>query len=145
MKIGTGEDLTVISGESGVRFLLISGRPLYESIAWYGPIVMNTQEELQTAFYKYTNGTFVKFRGENVSHSLTYCFVALFHADKWINAFHGITGNLPRQRRHSPPDYLIVLSRVDECIHPEDCFCPPYVYIEKQAPVARYSGYQARR
>ena len=43
-----------------VRFLLVSGKPLNEPVAWYGPIVMNTQEELRIAFEEYNNGTFVK-------------------------------------------------------------------------------------
>lgn len=45
---------------SSVRFLLVSGRPIGEPVAWYGPIVMNTQEELKTAFEEYQRGTFVK-------------------------------------------------------------------------------------
>ena len=47
-------------GERPVRFLFISGAPLNEPVAWYGPIVMNTQEELRIAFEEYQNGTFVK-------------------------------------------------------------------------------------
>jgi len=43
-----------------VRFLLVSGKPIGEKVAWYGPIVMNTQEELKTAFEEYKNGTFIK-------------------------------------------------------------------------------------
>ena len=43
-----------------MRFLLISGKPLNEPIAWYGPIVMNTREELRKAFQEYQDGTFVK-------------------------------------------------------------------------------------
>ena len=46
--------------DSSVRFLLMSGRPLGEPVAWRGPIVMNTQEELQTAFREYRAGTFIK-------------------------------------------------------------------------------------
>jgi len=46
--------------EQSVRFLLISGKPLNEPIAWNGPIVMNTQEELKTAFEEYRNDTFLK-------------------------------------------------------------------------------------
>jgi len=57
-----GEQLAVSTGDDPVRFLLISGRPLGEPIAWHGPIVMNTQEELQTAFEEYRNGTFIKSR-----------------------------------------------------------------------------------
>jgi redox-sensitive bicupin YhaK (pirin superfamily) len=54
-------DRIVVSTESeSVRFLLVSGKPIGEPVAWYGPIVMNTQEELQTAFEEYSNGTFIK-------------------------------------------------------------------------------------
>jgi len=50
----------VQAGESGVRFLLVSGKPLKEPVAWYGPIVMNTQAELQLAFEELQRGTFLK-------------------------------------------------------------------------------------
>jgi quercetin 2,3-dioxygenase len=55
-----GASMTVSAGEEHVRFLLISGRPLGEPIAWYGPIVMNTQEELRVAYEELQNGTFIK-------------------------------------------------------------------------------------
>jgi redox-sensitive bicupin YhaK (pirin superfamily) len=55
-----GDHLVVAAGEEPARFLLISGRPLKEPVAWYGPIVMNTREELRTAFEEYQNGTFIK-------------------------------------------------------------------------------------
>ncbi len=55
-----GDDVVVESGEQGIRFLLVSGRPLREPVAWYGPIVMNTQQELQQAFAEYQAGTFLK-------------------------------------------------------------------------------------
>ncbi len=58
-----GEEIVVTADEDNVRFLLISGKPLGEPVAWYGPIVMNTQEELQTAFEEYKQGTFVKYSG----------------------------------------------------------------------------------
>jgi quercetin 2,3-dioxygenase len=57
---GDGDEVCVSAKDSPVRFLLISGKPLKEPVAWYGPIVMNTQEELKTAFEEYSNGTFVK-------------------------------------------------------------------------------------
>jgi quercetin 2,3-dioxygenase len=57
-----GEEMTVTTEEDTIRFLLISGRPLGEPVAWYGPIVMNTQEELQIAFDEYQSGTFLKHR-----------------------------------------------------------------------------------
>jgi quercetin 2,3-dioxygenase len=55
-----GDQVAVNAGEKGVRFLLISGKPLKEPVAWYGPIVMNTQEELQQAFDELQKGTFIK-------------------------------------------------------------------------------------
>ena len=55
-----GDRITVSTEEEPVRFLLISGRPLGEPIAWQGPIVMNTQEELAVAFDEYRQGTFIK-------------------------------------------------------------------------------------
>jgi redox-sensitive bicupin YhaK (pirin superfamily) len=58
---GTGA-AAVEAGPRGCRFLLLSGRPLGEPVAWYGPIVMNTEEELEEAFREYREGTFVKRR-----------------------------------------------------------------------------------
>jgi len=55
-----GDEIAVTSGENGVRFLLVSGTPIKEPIAWYGPIVMNTQEELSQALRELNNGTFIK-------------------------------------------------------------------------------------
>jgi quercetin 2,3-dioxygenase len=55
-----GEDLEITGGDEGVRFLLISGKPIREPVAWYGPIVMNSPDELRTAFEEYQNGTFLK-------------------------------------------------------------------------------------
>jgi hypothetical protein len=55
-----GDEITVHAGESGIRFLLVSGKPIEEPVAWYGPIVMNTQEELQRAYQELQNGTFIK-------------------------------------------------------------------------------------
>jgi len=55
-----GDELVATSENNPVRFLLISGNPIREPVAWYGPIVMNTQEELRTAFEEYQNGTFIK-------------------------------------------------------------------------------------
>jgi redox-sensitive bicupin YhaK (pirin superfamily) len=57
---GDGDELQIAAGNKPVRFLLISGKPIGEQVAWYGPIVMNTQEELRTAFEEYQNGTFLK-------------------------------------------------------------------------------------
>jgi len=57
-----GDEVTVEAGDEGIRFLLVSGRPLREPVAWYGPIVMNTQAELQQAFEEFQNGTFLKHR-----------------------------------------------------------------------------------
>ena len=60
---GTKGDSVSIRAEKGpVRFLLVSGKPLGQPVAWWGPIVMNTQEELEIAFEEYQNGTFLKAR-----------------------------------------------------------------------------------
>jgi redox-sensitive bicupin YhaK (pirin superfamily) len=55
-----GDHLVVTTNEEATRFLLISGKPLREPVAWYGPIVMNTREELEIAFDEYQKGTFIK-------------------------------------------------------------------------------------
>lgn len=60
IRFGTGDEVTVQAGEDGVRFLLISGAPIEEPVAWHGPIVMNTQEELRVAMRELNNGTFIK-------------------------------------------------------------------------------------
>lgn len=57
-----GDEVTVRAGERGVRFLLVSGRPIEEPVAWYGPIVMNTREELRQAIADLNDGTFIKHR-----------------------------------------------------------------------------------
>jgi redox-sensitive bicupin YhaK (pirin superfamily) len=56
----SGDEVTVRAGEEGIRFLLVSGRPIEEPVAWYGPIVMNTQGELQRAYDELREGTFIK-------------------------------------------------------------------------------------
>lgn len=60
IKFGTGDEVTVQAGPEGVRFLLISGAPIDEPVAWHGPIVMNTQDELRQAMRDLNNGTFIK-------------------------------------------------------------------------------------
>ncbi|TNJ41814.1 pirin family protein [Phaeobacter sp. B1627] len=60
VRFGTGDEITVQAGPEGVRFLLISGAPIQEPVAWHGPIVMNTRAELQKAFAELRNGTFIK-------------------------------------------------------------------------------------
>src|SRR4029078_3066323 len=60
----SGDEVTVQAGEDGIRFLLVSGKPLEEPVAWYGPIVMNTQQQLQQAFEELQEGTFLNKRGE---------------------------------------------------------------------------------
>ena len=59
-----GDSVVVSTGKEPSRFLLISGKPIREPVAWQGPIVMNTQEELKTAFEEYRNGTFTKHKTE---------------------------------------------------------------------------------
>lgn len=57
-----GEKVVVSTKDEPVRFLLISGKPIGEPVSWYGPIVMNTQQELRIAFEEYDNGTFIKHK-----------------------------------------------------------------------------------
>jgi redox-sensitive bicupin YhaK (pirin superfamily) len=56
----SGDEVTVQAGDHGIRFLLVSGKPIEEPVAWYGPIVMNTQAELQQAVAELRGGTFIK-------------------------------------------------------------------------------------
>ena len=58
----SGDEITVQAGEEGIRFLLVSGKPIEEPIAWRGPIVMNSQNELQAAFRELQQGTFIRKR-----------------------------------------------------------------------------------
>ena len=58
----TGDEITVQAGDAGIRFLLVSGRPIAEPVAWRGPIVMNTEAELRRAYAELHDGTFIKHR-----------------------------------------------------------------------------------
>ena len=58
----SGDEVTVQAGEQGLRFLLVSGTPLEEPVAWYGPIVMNTEQQLRQAYAELREGTFIKRR-----------------------------------------------------------------------------------
>jgi redox-sensitive bicupin YhaK (pirin superfamily) len=58
-----GDEVVVQAGENGLRFLLVSGKPLEEPVAWYGPIVMNTEEQLRQAFTELEEGTFLRESG----------------------------------------------------------------------------------
>ena len=60
IEFGTGDEVTVQAGDDGLRFLLISGAPLQEPVAWHGPIVMNTDAEIRQAMADLRNGTFIK-------------------------------------------------------------------------------------
>ena len=55
-----GDEIVVQAGDEGIRFLLVSGKPIEEPVAWYGPIVMNTREELQQAYAELRAGNFIK-------------------------------------------------------------------------------------
>jgi redox-sensitive bicupin YhaK (pirin superfamily) len=56
----SGDEITVQAGDEGIRFLLVSGKPIREPVAWYGPIVMNTEAELREAVRELRNGTFIR-------------------------------------------------------------------------------------
>ena len=60
VRFDTGDEVEVQAGPAGMRFLLISGRPIEEPVAWHGPIVMNTQAELRQAMTELRNGTFIR-------------------------------------------------------------------------------------
>jgi redox-sensitive bicupin YhaK (pirin superfamily) len=60
VRFGSGDEVTVQAGPEGVRFLLVAGRPLREPVAWQGPIVMNTREELMQAMKELRNGSFIR-------------------------------------------------------------------------------------
>ena len=57
MLFDRGDEVTVQAGDAGIRFLLVSGQPLEEPVAWQGPIVMNTREELRQAYAELQDGT----------------------------------------------------------------------------------------
>ena len=57
---GAGDEVTVQAGDQGIRFLLVSGKPIEEPVAWYGPIVMNTEQELEQAYRELEAGTFIR-------------------------------------------------------------------------------------
>ena len=59
---GSGDEVTVQAGEAGIRFLVVSGKPIEEPVAWYGRIVMNTEEQLRQAWAELREGTFIKHR-----------------------------------------------------------------------------------
>ena len=56
----TKKEIKLLSGNNGVRFLLVSGVPIQEPVAWHGPIVMNTDKEIKQAMHELNNGTFIK-------------------------------------------------------------------------------------
>jgi redox-sensitive bicupin YhaK (pirin superfamily) len=55
-----GDGIRMMTGNTEARLLMLSGKPINESIAWYGPMVMNTQEEIDLALSEYRKGTFIK-------------------------------------------------------------------------------------
>jgi redox-sensitive bicupin YhaK (pirin superfamily) len=59
----TGDEVVISSGDEPLQFLLISGKPIHEPVAWYGPIVMNTQQELDIAMQELRDDSFIKFKG----------------------------------------------------------------------------------
>jgi redox-sensitive bicupin YhaK (pirin superfamily) len=57
-----GDEIAVQAADQGIRFLLVSGKPIEEPVAWYGPILMNTQEQLRQTIAELRTGTFIKHR-----------------------------------------------------------------------------------
>lgn len=62
IRFGAGDEITVEAGDEGLRFLLMTGQPIQEPVAWHGPIVMNTQDELRQAMRDLQNGTFIRHK-----------------------------------------------------------------------------------
>ena len=62
MLFDSGDEVTVQAGEEGIRFLLVTGKPIEEPVAWYGPIVMNSKAEIEQAYAELRNGAFIKQR-----------------------------------------------------------------------------------
>ncbi|MDA5094459.1 pirin family protein [Aliiroseovarius sp. KMU-50] len=60
VRFGAGDEVHVQAGQDGIRFLLVAGAPIREPVAWHGPIVMNTREELHQAMKDLRNGTFIQ-------------------------------------------------------------------------------------
>ncbi len=60
VRFGTGDEVTVQAGPDGIRFLLISGAPIREPVAWHGPIVMNTADEIRQAISDLRNDRFIQ-------------------------------------------------------------------------------------
>ena len=60
MLFDRGDEIDVQAGERGIRFLLVSGKPIEEPVAWYGPIVMNTRAELEQAIAELRDGSFIR-------------------------------------------------------------------------------------
>ena len=60
MLFDRGDEIDVQAGERGIRFLLVSGKPIEEPVAWHGPIVMNTRAELEQAIAELRNGSFIR-------------------------------------------------------------------------------------
>ena len=63
VRFGTGDEIEVYAGDHGIRFLLVAGTPMQEPVAWHGPIVMNTREELMQAFNDLRNDRFIRPQG----------------------------------------------------------------------------------
>ena len=63
VRFGTGEEISIQAGDGGIRFLLVAGTPIQEPVAWHGPIVMNTREELLLAFDDLRNDRFILPQG----------------------------------------------------------------------------------
>jgi redox-sensitive bicupin YhaK (pirin superfamily) len=65
VQFDSGDEVVAQAGDAGMRFLLVSGKPLQEPVAWYGPIVMNSEAELRQAIQDLNDGTFIKSSSSN--------------------------------------------------------------------------------
>lgn len=96
----SGDEVTVQAGEEGIRFLLVSGKPIEEPVAWYGPIVMNTQAELQKAVSELRDGSFIKTRSSKDctrrNHDKLMRAILALHQPSAVSSGHSLNlGVLP--------------------------------------------------
>ena len=116
-----GDEVTVQAGEEGIRFLLVSGKPIEEPVAWYGPIVMNTQAELQQAVAELRSGTFIRASSGEARqiwegtwlrlHSTIGTGSAISIPSRVIMHFHAIASTPRARARSNAAPYFGSMSR----------------------------------